>query len=387
MNSFTPKRRVQLHDVPEDRPAADLEHGFGPGARLLGDARALAAGEDHALHERAPQGPGTARSAPRKISPCSPPPHAPDTSPRSTPALRRCRAAGRQPSVRSASAEDRVSARASAGWSERSRSQPGLPPKRALNRIHDLPHRAKGCRIRSEIDSARRAVRAHAPAPAPARDSPPRARARAARGAPRRDSAGSPACPTSSARTQSGISRSADQSPPPMTLPARAVASGGPSCEKAVAKAPGQQSRRRPCCCCRDRDRRAGRPPRTAGRRRRSRRPCRWSRPRRTRDARSSRQACEQRAGAEHVGGEGAERIAVGFAHQRLRREVKHDLRVGARAPRRAARSASRTSPMIERRAVRRTIVPQIRRARRRERIAGDLRAHAAAATATAMPP
>src|ERR1700678_396717 len=40
---------------------------------------------------------------------------------------------GRQPSVRSASIEDSVNARASLGWAERSGSQPGLPPKRALN--------------------------------------------------------------------------------------------------------------------------------------------------------------------------------------------------------------------------------------------------------------
>ena len=61
----------------------------------------------------------------------------------------------------------------------------------------------------------------------------------------------------------------------------------------------------------------------------------------------------EQRARAEHVGGEGAERIAVGLAHQRLRRQVKDDLRIGAPRPRRApARDRGRRA-MIERSAPR----------------------------------
>lgn len=45
-----PVRRVQLHDVPEDRPAADLDHRLGAGAGLLADASAQAAGEDDRLH-------------------------------------------------------------------------------------------------------------------------------------------------------------------------------------------------------------------------------------------------------------------------------------------------------------------------------------------------
>src|SRR5580658_6907446 len=49
-----PELGVQLHDVPENGPRPDLDHGLRPGIRLLGDAGALAAGENHALHERAP---------------------------------------------------------------------------------------------------------------------------------------------------------------------------------------------------------------------------------------------------------------------------------------------------------------------------------------------
>ena len=42
--------RVELHDVPEDGLRADLHHGLRARVRFLGDARALAAGENHALH-------------------------------------------------------------------------------------------------------------------------------------------------------------------------------------------------------------------------------------------------------------------------------------------------------------------------------------------------
>jgi hypothetical protein len=43
-------RRVDLHDVPEHRLAADLDHGLGPEHRFLADAGAHAPGQDHALH-------------------------------------------------------------------------------------------------------------------------------------------------------------------------------------------------------------------------------------------------------------------------------------------------------------------------------------------------
>ena len=153
------ERRIQLHDVPENRPRADFHHGLRPRVRLLGDARALAAGENDALHARARrQVRDTARSAPRKMSPCSPPPHAPDTSPRSTPAIRAMSSRGRQPSDALASADDRVSACASAGCGAGSRTQPGLAREARAECVDHLAHRAEGCRVRPEIDSARRAV-------------------------------------------------------------------------------------------------------------------------------------------------------------------------------------------------------------------------------------
>ena len=42
--------RVDLHDVPEDRRAADLDHRLRRQVGLLGEARSQAAGQDHRLH-------------------------------------------------------------------------------------------------------------------------------------------------------------------------------------------------------------------------------------------------------------------------------------------------------------------------------------------------
>ena len=47
-------RVVDLHDVPEDRRSADLDHRLRARVGLLRDARAHAAGEDDGLHERLP---------------------------------------------------------------------------------------------------------------------------------------------------------------------------------------------------------------------------------------------------------------------------------------------------------------------------------------------
>jgi len=41
---------VQFHDVPEDRLAADLDHGFGAEVAFFGDTGAQAAGEDDGFH-------------------------------------------------------------------------------------------------------------------------------------------------------------------------------------------------------------------------------------------------------------------------------------------------------------------------------------------------
>ena len=42
---------VRLHDVPQDRPLADLHHGLGPGGGLFGQAGAETAGKDDDLHD------------------------------------------------------------------------------------------------------------------------------------------------------------------------------------------------------------------------------------------------------------------------------------------------------------------------------------------------
>ena len=67
----------------------------------------------------------------------------------------------------------------------------------------------------------------------------------------------------------------------------------------------------------------------------------------------------------------------VGFAHQRLRRQVKDDLRIGSPRPRRADAPARGCRAMIEASsacAAARTMLPEIRHAGRRERIAGHSR-------------
>ena len=43
-------RGVELHDVPEDRPAADLHHRLGLEVGFLGESRAKSAGEDDSFH-------------------------------------------------------------------------------------------------------------------------------------------------------------------------------------------------------------------------------------------------------------------------------------------------------------------------------------------------
>lgn len=47
-------RGVELHHVPQDRPAADLDHQLGPQMRFLTDPGAVAPGEDHTLHPPPP---------------------------------------------------------------------------------------------------------------------------------------------------------------------------------------------------------------------------------------------------------------------------------------------------------------------------------------------
>jgi hypothetical protein len=45
-----PVRGIQLHDVPQDGPAAYLDHGLGPGHRLFAQPGPEAAGQNHCLH-------------------------------------------------------------------------------------------------------------------------------------------------------------------------------------------------------------------------------------------------------------------------------------------------------------------------------------------------
>ena len=51
MNSRCPKCGVVLHDVPEDRTVADLDHRLGTHGGLLGDPAAEPAREQHDLHD------------------------------------------------------------------------------------------------------------------------------------------------------------------------------------------------------------------------------------------------------------------------------------------------------------------------------------------------
>ncbi len=48
-------RRVVAHDVPEDRPAADLDHRLRDAAGLLAHAHSVTATEDHNLHVSTPR--------------------------------------------------------------------------------------------------------------------------------------------------------------------------------------------------------------------------------------------------------------------------------------------------------------------------------------------
>jgi hypothetical protein len=46
-----PMRRVDLHDVPENRPPADLDHRLGPRLGLFTDAGSKPSGEDDCFHD------------------------------------------------------------------------------------------------------------------------------------------------------------------------------------------------------------------------------------------------------------------------------------------------------------------------------------------------
>jgi hypothetical protein len=87
----------------------------------------------------------------------------------------------------------------------------------------------------------------------------------------------------------------------------------------------------------------------------------------------------EQRSRAEHVGGERRERVRVGFAHQRLRGQVKDDLRIrrlDRRAqPRRIANVRDDRGLLGMR--VGTHDLPEARHGGRRERVAGEPRAQA----------
>ena len=50
MKSLMPWCGIDLHDVPENRLAADLDHRLGPGGGFFGDAGAESTGEDDGFH-------------------------------------------------------------------------------------------------------------------------------------------------------------------------------------------------------------------------------------------------------------------------------------------------------------------------------------------------
>ena len=171
---------------------------------------------------------------------------------------------GRHPRARSASLDDNVRACASGGCTAAIAFPARLARKARAERIDHFVHRAKGCRIRPEIDSARRAVgRLHQrlrqreiprerlehmlPRPDGVRVAQ---RDRLAR-RERPDAVGNQPVggPVAAADDVAGTGRRDRR----------------PVAEKALAKAARQAVPRRPCCCCTDRGRRADHPPRTAG--------------------------------------------------------------------------------------------------------------------------
>ena len=142
------------------------------------------------------------------------------------------------------------------------------PPGRGRSSTHQRP-------ARRPSQSPRRPA-----APRPGSGIRRATRARAARDAPRPGSAPRPVVPAISARTQSGTIRSSPQSPPPITLPARAEATATSvrAAEEAAPVGGRDEFGARPCWSCRGRDRRARRSRRRRAPSRGSRSTCRWSR-------------------------------------------------------------------------------------------------------------
>ena len=121
-------------------------------------------------------------------------------------------AARRPPAARRGPPACRASARAAA----RRPSRPGARPPRPGPKFHAPPGVALAAAARRPSGSPRAGT------------------ARAATGAPRPGARSVTGSPASAARMQSATSRSGAQSPPPITLPARTVASGSPSARYAV---------------------------------------------------------------------------------------------------------------------------------------------------------
>ena len=102
------ERCVGFHDVPQDGTAPDLDHGLRPDGRFFGDSGALAAREDHAFHRsRYSQSCASVNASMFCPAACA----------RYQSAVQASDSArfnaGRQPSVRAASADDSMSAPAS----------------------------------------------------------------------------------------------------------------------------------------------------------------------------------------------------------------------------------------------------------------------------------
>ena len=159
---------VELHDVPENRMLADLDHRLGDPDCLLREPGAEAAGENDDLHAvprnciRSPAG-WSSRSA--NISICRR-----VTAPTSS-ALRNARyqsavqatassnaSSGRQPSTARARVASRVRSDASCGCSPSSMPPARTPAPIGGECLDEIRHRAEAVRVRGEIQGDRRAV-------------------------------------------------------------------------------------------------------------------------------------------------------------------------------------------------------------------------------------
>ena len=143
--------------------------------------------------------------------------------------------------------------------------------------VDDPAHRARVAFGRAEVPGRREGLALLGAAARPAAGSRTAAPAHAARAASRRGAGRRRCGPDRCARKKSGSSRSAAQSPPPMTLPARAVATPTARPRRRTTRDRRRSPvRRRPCCWSTDRGRPARRSRGSPRPIRGSRSTCRW---------------------------------------------------------------------------------------------------------------